>query len=62
MRDELGDLLLHLAFQIVIAKERSQINVGSRHAHARREDLARLPNLFGEGPLRRDDHKTGCEP
>src|SRR5437588_501366 len=26
MRDELGDLLLHLAFQIVIGEERSQFN------------------------------------
>src|SRR6266487_1486695 len=26
MRDELGDLLLHLAFQIAIAEERSQFN------------------------------------
>src|SRR6266446_88233 len=26
MRDELGDMLLHLAFQIVIAEERSQFN------------------------------------
>jgi len=26
LRDELGDLLLHLAFQIVIAEERSQLN------------------------------------
>src|SRR6266850_1696116 len=32
MRDELGDLLLHLAFQIVIGEERSQFNaeVGTR--------------------------------
>src|SRR6266536_3478808 len=49
MRDELGDLLLHLAFQIVIAEERSQFNA-EVVTHTLEEKMwRRHPNLFGEG-------------
>src|SRR3989440_5082291 len=57
MRDELGDLLLHLAFQIVIGEERSQFNaeVGTR---ALEEKMwRRHPNLFGEGRVSSSDHQ-----
>ena len=48
MRDELGDLLLHLAFQIVIAEERSQFNA-EVVTHTLEEKMwRRHPNLFGE--------------
>src|SRR6059036_2604128 len=39
LRDELGDLLLHLAFQIVIGEERD-VRRRVRHARAGREDVA----------------------
>src|SRR6266567_160379 len=56
MRDELGDLLLHLAFQIVIAEERSQFNA-EVVTHTLEEKMwRRHPNLFGEGRGSRDDH------
>lgn len=46
LRDELGDLLLHLAFQIVIAEERSQFNaeVVTRGLEAKMR--RRHPELF----------------
>src|SRR6266568_4818979 len=48
MRDELGDLLLHLAFQIVIGEERSQFNA-EVVTHTLEEKMwRRHPNLFGE--------------
>ncbi len=60
MRDELGDLLLHLAFQIVIAEERSQFNA-EVVTHTLEEKMwRRHPNLFGEARVTRDDH-TGWE-
>src|SRR3954470_10704437 len=58
MRDELGDLLLHLAFQIVIAEERSQFNA-EVVTHTLEEKMwRRHPNLFGEGHTSRGDHAS----
>src|SRR5258705_5273212 len=56
MRDELGDLLLHLAFQIVIAEERSQFNAEVVTRTLEEKMWRRHPNLFGEGRGTRDDH------
>jgi len=60
MRDELGDLLLHLAFQIVIAEERSQFNADVVTRTLEEKMWRRHPNLFGEGGgagrVSRDDH------
>src|SRR5256885_8025606 len=56
MRDELGDLLLHLAFQIVIAEERSQFNAEVVTRTLEEKMWRRHPNLFGEGRVSRDDH------
>jgi MazG family protein len=56
MRDELGDVLLHLAFQIVIAEERSQFNA-EVVTHTLEEKMwRRHPTLFGEGRVSRGDH------
>src|SRR6266566_548128 len=56
MRDELGDLLLHLAFQIVIGEERSQFNA-EVVTHTLEEKMwRRHPNLFGDVRAGRDDH------
>src|SRR5216117_94948 len=56
MRDELGDLLLHLAFQIVIAEERSQFNAEVVTRTLEEKMWRRHPNLFGDGGGSRDDH------
>jgi len=56
MRDELGDLLLHLAFQIVIGEERSQFNAEVITRTLEEKMWRRHPNLFGEGRVSREDH------
>src|SRR5262245_28863303 len=48
MRDELGDLLLHLAFQIVIAEERSQFNAEVVTRTLEEKMWRRHPHLFGD--------------
>src|SRR5258708_26673370 len=60
MRDELGDLLLHLAFQIAIAEERSQFNAEVVTRTLEEKMWRRHPNLFSESRLSRHDH-TGWE-
>jgi MazG family protein len=59
MRDELGDLLLHFAFQIVIAEERSQFNAEVVTRTLEEKMWRRHPNLFGQGGGRasRADHE-----
>lgn len=57
LRDELGDLLLHLAFQIVIAEERSQFNAEVVTRTLEEKMWRRHPNLFGEGRVSRADHE-----
>jgi MazG family protein len=57
MRDELGDLLLHLAFQIVIAEERSQFNAEVVTRTLEEKMWRRHPNLFGQGRVSRSDHE-----
>ncbi len=49
MRDEMGDLLLHLAFQIVIAEERSQFNAEVVTRTLEEKMWRRHPHLFQEG-------------
>jgi MazG family protein len=56
MRDELGDLLLHLAFQIVIGEERSQFNAEVVTRTLEEKMWRRHPNLFGEARTSRSDH------
>jgi MazG family protein len=56
IRDELGDLLLHLAFQIVIGEERSQFNA-EVVTHTLEEKMRRRhPNLFGQSRGGTGDH------
>ena len=57
MRDELGDVLLHLAFQIVIAEERSQFNAEVVTKTLEEKMWRRHPNLFGQGRVSRADHE-----
>ncbi|HET9386997.1 MAG TPA: nucleoside triphosphate pyrophosphohydrolase [Gemmatimonadales bacterium] len=58
LRDELGDLLLHLAFQIVIAEERSQFNAEVVTRTLEEKMWRRHPNLFGAGRVSRSDHES----
>lgn len=57
MRDELGDLLLHLAFQIVIGEERSQFNAEVVTRTLEEKMWRRHPNLFGDGRVSTGDHQ-----
>jgi MazG family protein len=67
LEGELGDLLLNVAFQIVLAEERSAFTagdvVGTLHAKMRR----RHPHLYGDGPredweqLKRRERSAGPE-
>ena len=57
LRDELGDVLLHLAFQIVIAEERSQFNAEVVTKTLEEKMWRRHPNLFGQGRASRADHE-----
>src|SRR3989475_10791713 len=56
MRDEVGDLLLHLAFQIVIGEERSGFNAEVVTHPLEEKMWRRHPNLFGAARRGRDHH------
>jgi nucleoside triphosphate diphosphatase len=47
---ELGDLLLNVAFQIVLAEERSAFGAGAVVAALEAKMRARHPHLYGDGP------------
>jgi nucleoside triphosphate diphosphatase len=49
LRDELGDLLLHLAFQVVIAEERAQFDAEAVTRALETKMWRRHPHLFGGG-------------
>ncbi len=49
MRDELGDLLLNVAFQVVIAEERRQFDVEAVVSDLEAKMQRRHPHLFGLG-------------
>src|SRR5690242_13634707 len=55
LRDELGDLLLHLAFQIVIGEERSEFDAETVTRALERKMWRRHPHLFGDSPT--PDHE-----
>jgi MazG family protein len=52
LEGELGDLLLNLAFQIVVAEERGRMDADSVYARLERKMIARHPHLFGDGERR----------
>jgi MazG family protein len=56
LRDELGDVLLHLAFQIVIAEERSQFDAELVTKGVEQKMWRRHPHLFKSAPSA--DHDT----
>ena len=49
LRGELGDLLLNLAFQIVVAEEKDDLDADSVYGHLEQKMIARHPHLFGDG-------------
>src|SRR5213593_2330988 len=56
LRDELGDLLLHLAFQIVIGEERHELDAEAVTRALEEKMWRRHPQLFGTAD--RPDHET----
>ena len=52
LEGELGDLLLNLAFQIVVAEERGGLDAASVYRRLERKMVARHPHLFGGGERR----------
>jgi len=56
LRDELGDLLLHLAFQIVIGEERRELDAETVTRALEEKMWRRHPQLFGTAD--RPDHET----
>ncbi|MGH7700285.1 MAG: nucleoside triphosphate pyrophosphohydrolase [Gemmatimonadales bacterium] len=56
LRDELGDLLLHLAFQVVIGEERSQFDAETVTKTIEQKMWRRHPHLFAGAA--RPDHET----
>ena len=55
LRDELGDLLLHLAFQIVIGEERREFDAETVARALEEKMWRRHPHLFGDSPT--PDHE-----
>src|SRR5881397_3112379 len=55
LRDELGDLLLHLAFQIVIGEEQHEFDAESVTRGLEEKMWRRHPHLFGDSPT--PDHE-----
>jgi MazG family protein len=53
LEGELGDLLLNVAFQIVVAEESGQLDAHSVYGRLEAKMIARHPHLFGDG-VRRD--------
>jgi len=56
LRDELGDLLLHLAFQLVIGEERREFDAEAVTRTLEEKMWRRHPHLFGSAE--RPDHET----
>ena len=52
LRDELGDLLLNVAFQIVLAEERGAFNAEEVVQNLEAKMRRRHPHLYGDGPAR----------
>ena len=50
LREELGDMLLHLSFQIVLAEERSQLDAEAVVRALEQKMRRRHAQLFGDGP------------
>ena len=54
LESELGDLLLNIAFQVVLADERGAFNAEEVVSHLEAKMRRRHPHLYGDGPPRGD--------
>ena len=61
LEGELGDLLLNLAFQIVVAEEGGRIDADSVYERLETKMIARHPHLFGDGERRRWEELKAAE-
>ncbi|HUF49964.1 MAG TPA: nucleoside triphosphate pyrophosphohydrolase [Longimicrobiales bacterium] len=67
LRGELGDLLLNVAFQIVLAEERAAFTAADVVETLEAKMRRRHPHLYGDGPridwetLKRDERRSGGE-
>lgn len=61
MSDELGDLLLHLAFQIVIAEEESRFDMEAVAGGLIAKMVRRHPHVFGEAEYQGHGHQAMWE-
>ena len=52
LEGELGDLLLNLAFQVVVAEERGNLDATTVYGRLEEKMIARHPQLFGGGEAR----------
>lgn len=52
LEGELGDLLLNLAFQIVVAEEEESLDATSVYRRLEEKMIARHPHIFGDGARR----------
>src|SRR5688500_11646640 len=59
--DELGDLLLHLAFQIVIAEEESRFDMGAVAGGLIAKMVRRHPHVFGDAEYQGQGHQAMWE-
>ncbi|HEX9581866.1 MAG TPA: nucleoside triphosphate pyrophosphohydrolase [Gemmatimonadales bacterium] len=59
IRDELGDLLLHLAFQIVLAEERGEFGSEELARSVESKMWRRHPHLFPAGPAAAAERQSG---
>ncbi|HYN23127.1 MAG TPA: nucleoside triphosphate pyrophosphohydrolase [Thermoanaerobaculia bacterium] len=59
--DELGDLLLHLAFQIVIAEERGDFDLSAVAGGLIDKMVRRHPHVFGDAEYAGDGHQATWE-
>lgn len=53
LKSELGDLLLNVAFQVVLAEERGAFTAEDVVAHLEAKMRRRHPHLYGDGPPRK---------
>lgn len=61
LEGELGDLLLNLAFQIVVAEEREALDADSVYGRLERKMIARHPHIFGHGTRRSWEEMKAAE-
>ena len=61
LEGELGDLLLNLAFQIVVAEEKSPLDADTVYARLESKMIARHPHLFGVGERRGWEESKAAE-